>query len=1525
MPRMTNLLLPVLTAFCAGWLLLVSPPSVLADNFPDDAVSEGETVPPDPKQPPRCSVSCTPDCQPGGSDDGTGGSGGKGPAEGGSSDGTGSGGSSASGEPCPPPAPCPTNPDGDSGKAGDPVEAFTGRFRYARTDLEINGVFPIRMTRIYDSQATYDSPLGYGWSFDYDLRLYEYPDKSVIVRSRCGDRDEYTFEEGTQTYSIADPLRGRAPTLTKQGDNFLVTYPRGTIATFDVKGRLAEIRNPQGHRLVMTYSGERQPLQGISAFSVNPGAPTVVAYVYQLQRVEERPKGLPDGQPAPRFVDLEYGDTTGRLTEITSFDGERIVEYFQEPDGPGPSFRGNLTRVEAHTTVGADPKPIVSTYQYQDPNDPHNLTHLKETEQMTQLVNTYNADDRVEQQVFGPTTWSFVYDTQTIGPDTFPRTTIARSFGGPQAAQTVYRFNDEGLVLEKTDAAGNRFKYFRDDNPPFVDTVETWHNHPTNGLILQKTVSLEYDAEGNLTKRSVTLDPVNGITETITENWIYDGAWVALHWVVSDQEPTRLFGTAFDFLRDAGGNIIQITEIRRVTAWDTATTPPTPTAWHATTFQYDVNNRLQRIIPPAGPTIVRSYLPAGSHKHGLLQKISLEVAGVPDPHLERTFDYDAQAFLSEITDPRDPVNFKTKLRWDLRGRLKERENALGEIAAFSYSAPNETILDTTGNLLSDVEIGRKIVAEVPVPGQKRRLRWNGEGRLTAIERADDMDVYSTFQSFGYDGDGNRATSQDAIGRTLTFTYDLLRRLKTVTDDAASDPDISENNTTTFAYDAVGNRTSVKDALNRTTVFAYDDLDRLIAVDQKAESLVTSFDYNAAGNVDLVTDPETQQTQRTEYEYDLLSRLRSVTQELGLQTPEPNDFQVTYDYDPADRLERLTNARGNVLDYFYEPWGALKEVQHFPDAAAADDPDPNPVRTIAFTHDLAGNVETTSDSELDTDPGTPGVVDPLYTFTYDAVSRVDTVNAHYLPGGDRVLNSDYDPFGNRNDLTLTGDGAAISNTWRFNKLDRLYEVVFPGGADPTIKLGYRNNDELELLTFGDGTTNRSTADYGYFAHGPIKTIRVSDPTTVQLLELTYAVNEVIDITGLNEQFADTDPVAVYGYGYDGVSRLTDIDYPVGFAAADESFVYFEAGNRDDGDGMGGHLDTYAYDPNNRIEASPGRGYVFDDDGNLIEINDGGDPATVLANLTFDFTNRLRTYNDVAGSQVTTYLYDPFGRRIRKTVGGAATWYLWDGDRLLGEYAGSGTRQLRYAYTGGFAPTQVAFGSPGSETIYDVHTDHLDTPRLLTDSTGTPVWRAFYEAFGQAHLDPGNTIAGFSIRFPGQYYDAETGLHYNFFRYYDPSIGRYISADPMWELAGPNLYLYASLNPTGQIDYYGLWPFGLPGRGTAEKNAPGWVDRYVPDLTDKERDKLIDDALDEFGWGDVDKGRKLLGDETDPPEDLSDLSDEQKDALRDFLKRIEKGNESAVQKCRDALDGKPKGDDGDKSKGVPSQPDPPMAAP
>lgn len=116
------------------------------------------------------------------------------------------------------------------------------------------------------------------------------------------------------------------------------------------------------------------------------------------------------------------------------------------------------------------------------------------------------------------------------------------------------------------------------------------------------------------------------------------------------------------------------------------------------------------------------------------------------------------------------------------------------------------------------------------------------------------------------------------------------------------------------------------------------------------------------------------------------------------------------------------------------------------------------------------------------------------------------------------------------------------------------------------------------------------------------------------------------------------------------------------------------------------------------------------------------------------------------------------------------------------------------------TDPLFMKDGDD-YYFYQNDHLGTPQKIIATNGAVVWSAKYSSFGKAIVDPSSTIIN-NLRFPGQYYDSETGLHYNYHRYYDVKLGIYLRADPTGLDGGSNVYLYSLANPIGLIDMYGL---------------------------------------------------------------------------------------------------------------------------
>jgi RHS repeat-associated protein len=269
--------------------------------------------------------------------------------------------------------------------------------------------------------------------------------------------------------------------------------------------------------------------------------------------------------------------------------------------------------------------------------------------------------------------------------------------------------------------------------------------------------------------------------------------------------------------------------------------------------------------------------------------------------------------------------------------------------------------------------------------------------------------------------------------------------------------------------------------------------------------------------------------------------------------------------------------------------------------------------------------------------------------------------------------------------------------------------------------------------------------------------------------------------------------------------------------------------------------------NLLKEYAGVSYRYDERGNVVERTQDGKRAE----YEWDAFNRMTRATTSHG--VTTFAYDPLGRRIAKHSQATRTMYSWDGDTLALESSmhrghAVGERTVHYVYErDSFVPlvqatqsralrlaptTDVKALMAGNDGKYDIaldslwngeyereaepfckdeiafyQCDHLGTPQELTDCEGKVAWSAQYKAWGQTKeaISEAAYKAGIRspIRFQGQYFDDETGLHYNRHRYYDPDTARYLTQDPIRFFGGHNFYKYGP-NPTMWVDPLGLSP-------------------------------------------------------------------------------------------------------------------------
>ena len=342
---------------------------------------------------------------------------------------------------------------------------------------------------------------------------------------------------------------------------------------------------------------------------------------------------------------------------------------------------------------------------------------------------------------------------------------------------------------------------------------------------------------------------------------------------------------------------------------------------------------------------------------------------------------------------------------------------------------------------------------------------------------------------------------------------------------------------------------------------------------------------------------------------------------------------------------------------------------------------------------------------------------------------------------------------------------------------------------------------------------------------LKDLNIKDPgqSTVMSYQHSYDLTNNL----VSKLITTATAPQTLSYTYDTLDRLTAANDSTG-TQPNEAYSYDPVANRLSQGATGSTQATlsYAYNANNQLlNVSNGAtgtpqtlSYTYDANGNTISQSDsGGSTSSPQArNYVYDTNDRLVEVRDGSSALIAVYSYDPFGRRLSKDTGTKKIYYLYNEEGLIAEADASGqlTKSYGYAPQSSFTTNPLWMksgnGSTGSaQAYYTYQNDHLGTPQKLLTQSGQTVWSATYDSYGNATIDPAYTIVN-NLRNPGQYYDTETGLHYNWMRYYDPRAvggGRYLTSDPIGLRGGINLYTYVGGNPVKWKDAYGLYVEGF----------------------------------------------------------------------------------------------------------------------
>lgn len=607
---------------------------------------------------------------------------------------------------------------------------------------------------------------------------------------------------------------------------------------------------------------------------------------------------------------------------------------------------------------------------------------------------------------------------------------------------------------------------------------------------------------------------------------------------------------------------------------------------------------------------------------------------------------------------------------------------------------------------------------------------------------------------------------------------------------------SRGHSTKFGIDQFGLVGSQKTPLGRQYSFK-NNADAKLESMQTPSGASTEFTYSDDGSVASISRKGNRACQLS---YDVYRELSSIKYEDGTErsikyrNPEQPEHAIDrlgnvecFKYSDDHLLTTIIDKNGNPTKFNYEQWNR-------PTQTVFGDGD-----TEEFSYDENGHVSgvgrngnQTAKTVVD-DQGR--LVEAVYSdgtfkrFQYDSDGRIGKAENE-----NGVVEFAYNSDGQV--VSENQNGNVVSS--EFSKEGCLLSVTHPNGH--AISYTYDPDNRLQSIENWQNGTAWVTYlpdDKGHtlqLPNGVTHYIRTTQYGLIRSIECQGSTNEVLskidiayDSEDRVEYFRDSE-YELKKYTYDAENQLLSLQRKSGEY---EKFAYDPCGNRVAESGV-----KLTVNKSNQITAGVNGAIAYDERGNVVQLVTS--VGTVY--LSYNLQNQLVQTESSAG--MVDYGYDAFGRRIWKKIGVKTTRFIYNGNQLIDEIVereGLPTISRSFSYYP-HSTIPVAVLRHDGQCCYYL-TDHLGTPLRLMNSSGQIVWSADYMAFGSARVDKKDVDN--PLRLPGQFFDWETGLHYNGARYFSPELGRFLSHDPVKILTGMNFYCYSGNDPLNNADPAGLW--------------------------------------------------------------------------------------------------------------------------
>jgi RHS repeat-associated protein len=833
------------------------------------------------------------------------------------------------------------------------------------------------------------------------------------------------------------------------------------------------------------------------------------------------------------------------------------------------------------------------------------------------------------------------------------------------------------------------------------------------------------------------------------------------------------------------------------------------------------------------------------------------------PAMAATTAYDANGWVDYTLDWRGT---KTDYTYTVDGRLADQTLAAGTTTPLKdvytwttttytgqYVLQSDAAYNTAGTLVrttSYVYTPSGYVSSVSVKDQATGViasvsygyTFAANNTLQSRTETRNLPTGASTTTFNYDGSGNVSSVTDPSGATVSFSsYDGLGRPGAM---------VAANGVShTFTYDGRGNLATDTAYLangNAVTTYGYDGRSKLVSVslpDGSAHHFTIAQSGRVAAQTDVAGNPATQtftnastivasqgraaatvsgssvsssitgsvsstsqldslgrpynvvgnNSQHVAYGYDANSNVTSVSDALHTttnaydalnrisQTILPDASTIAYAYAPNGTLGSVTTSRGAQTTYTTNGFGRVTQRSSPDTGLTTYTVDPfgrvtQEVRangtTVAYGYDgLDRLTSRTSNGNTET-----------YSFASAGI------NATRLTGISNPTGSSsfgYDGYGHVNSQTDVIFGQSFGTSYSYNAAGQLASMSYPDGLGVTYS--YNGAGQVTGVTPSRSGGSVASAVYQPFGGGPYAWAYGNGASMVG------AVDADGRLTSLNSVFAKT-----ISYNTDNtIYGINDSAFP----AVNETFSY-NAQSRLMGTTRSADPQSFAIDSDGNRTSATRAGATT-----TYPIASGGNKVTSWTYMGGDiYSDGVRYYTrdefdrltavTMSGQTVGQYRYDAMDRRVYKSTSQGVTYFTYTpSGQLL--YEQSSQRAVNYVWLSG----RLVGISVNHGALQSVHTDWLGRPELVTStSSPTVVWRASNAVFDRkVTLD---SIGGLNIFFPGQYYDTESDLYYNWHRYYDASSGRYVQSDPIGLAGGVNTYAYAAGSPAANIDPTGL---------------------------------------------------------------------------------------------------------------------------